>query len=450
MTNTTLPKLKVLILDDRLDYRNIFCLNMLVYTEADIKIFKDFDTLMDHLEDNSVDGVIINTTPELLKRDPDFHINNLLKLNPIRPQVFMIGLEKSPYETITCISHDEQPREIIRGLAQKAGITAQMMATSWKDEYYPLPIKYFIPGWQVVRPIYAIEGDRNVKLLTSGDIITQQFLEDFSDIEQIYLKSEFRLEVVNSFTESIVNTLADDKISARERAVSTGTAYKMIAESINTIGLPDKSVELANNAISSMEKLVQSEPNLMKLAEMLDKDNQSLNFCHSMLLCHTGIHILKMSPWANKQHVNQWTGLCFFHDMLLSKDEWVFVESETDLKHLKATEKEKAVIKNHAKLTAKLLSQYKNLPTGIDTLVKQHHGTKMGDSLGKVSMGITPMAVLFVLLEDWVKVYIQYKEQDMKEYDYAEFINTLYKKYPYPNFRKQIDQLRKVPFGNPY
>ena len=158
-----------------------------------------------------------------------------------------------------------------------------------------------------------------------------------------------------------------------------------------------------------------------------------------------GHHLLPHIPWASKQHEESWTHLCFFHDIMLTKDEWIFIDHEFDLEKHKLNNGEKTIILNHARLAARVVSQIKELPIGIDTLIKQHHGSKMGDGLGKMSMSISPLAILFVIVENYTHFLLTEPEKAKTPEGHHDFIESLFRKYPFPNYKKIIPYLRSIP-----
>ena len=194
-----------------------------------------------------------------------------------------------------------------------------------------------------------------------------------------------------------------------------------------------------------MEILIDSVKTLKGLYETLTKNKTSYRFKHSILSCHLGLFILQKQPWSNKSHVSQWTYLCYFHDLSLTTDQQAKVQDESDYVNSKVfTPEEKMLIKHHAQMASKVLSQIKELPMGIDILVKQHHGAKMGDSL-KASMSVSVLSILFILVEGYTQFLLSGNEMIKTPDMVHDFIEGLFKKYPYPNYRKMIPLLRDIP-----
>lgn len=444
--------LEVYLFDPRVDYRNICCLNLLVYTQAKIKIFDSFDALKEALEENVPDSIIVYVTPELASIDPDFHLIRILKLKNASPHVTLIGMEKSDYKEVSCFPSKVAIKEIIRTLAQKCGITAQTMSKLQIGEYYALPQDFFLPGWQSIHNLYFINPEETSEkpqlALKAGELITKEFLEKSAEKKYFAVKSTQRLELVNSFTSRMTELLLAPNQTLRERTYNVSKAYDMIAEGLKNIGLPETTAKVSKAAISSMEEVVGKISQLKELLDNMQKDQASLRYKHSVITCFVGTRIIELSENDTKEYLTLWTYLCFFHDMFLEKDEWVWVDHSDELVKLNATEKEKQIIVNHARLAAKVLSQYKELPPGLDTLVKQHHGSKMGDKLDSLSLGISPLAILFIVVEEWTKEYLNFMNHPEKRFPYEKFVEYLYKKYPYPVFKKYLIHFKNIAFGS--
>lgn len=442
-----MKQVSIFIVEPRIDILNIYALNLLVYTNAQIRVFANFDELLKALDDESPDGIYVNIDKDAEKSEPDFHLNKKIKLKNIDPYIAVLGLKQSQYPKISCYNRDVQVKELISNFAKKVGITAKEMSELKTEECFPLPQKYFLPGWQCVHPLHIKKDNEYVKVLEAGQFVTQELLNQYKEKEKFYVRSQFRLELVNSFTSRMVALLNDENQTVRERLDNASLSYDMVGETMRSIGLTETTIKVAKAAINSMEQAIKNIPSLLTLLENLKKDQKSARFQHSAIASFVGAQLIQKMDSTSSSHLSIWTATCFFHDMFLDKDEFIWLDDDSQVLKMEITEKEKSLILNHARLAAKILSQHKELPLGIETIVKQHHGSKMGDSLDTISVGISPLAILFILVEEWVKQFLDFQSKGADKFPYNQFIEYLNKKYPYPNFKKYTTLFKEVSFG---
>jgi len=435
----------ILICDPRIDFQNIYCLNLLVFINAKLVVIPDFKQLMVELEKTDPDGVFLSISEDTKKLDPMMRLRSLTKDKKKKPIMIVQGIKESAYEEIIAFSREVEVKELVQTFAKKFGITSQFMATLKTDEHYPLPAKYILPGWQAIYPVFIKDEQGNlVTLLKEKEFFTKELLDKIKT-QNIYVRSDLRLEFVNMFTKGLGDLLSSKTLSDDVRVEQTDLAFNMISQSFATVGLPETSMVLAKKSIESMETLIDSVKTLKGLYDLLTKNKASYRFKHSILSCHLGLFILQKQPWANKNHLGQWTYLCYFHDLSLTTDQQAKVQEENEYATSQSfTPDEKLLIKNHAQMAAKILSQIKELPMGLDVLVKQHHGAKMGDSL-KVSMSVSVLSIVFILVEGYTQFILSGNEVKKTPEMINQFIEGMFKKYPYPNYRKLIPLLRDIP-----
>jgi hypothetical protein len=430
-----------------MDFQNIYCLNLLVYINAKLVVLQDFKMLLAELEKTDPDGVFISISDDIKKLDPLMRLRSLTKDKAKKPIMIVQGIKESPYEEIIAFSREVEVKELVQTFAKKFGITSAFMASQKMDQHYPLPAKYILPGWQAIYPVLIKdEQGKLISLLKEKEFFTKVLLDKIKT-QDIYVQADLRLEFVNMFTKGLGDLLSSKTLSDDQRVEQTDLAFNMISQSFTTVGLPETSMVLAKKSIESMESLIDSVKSLKGLYDILTKNKATYRFKHSILSCHLGLFILQKQPWANKNHLAQWTYLCYFHDLSLTTDEQAKVHEESEYQTSKIfSPDEKMLIKNHAQMASKILSQIKELPMGLDVLVKQHHGAKMGDSL-KVSMSVSVMSILFILVEGYTQFILSGNEVKKTPDMINKFIEGMFKKYPYPNYRKMIPLLRDIPIN---
>jgi hypothetical protein len=436
----------VIIYEPRVDYLNLYCLNLAVYVNAKYIVCSKFDETIGEIKKQNPDLVLIGLTEADKVSEKLLKINGTIKDKFVKPICFVQAKSTEKFKEITLYDADVSVKEVVSTVAKKMGITAKYMAEQNVGEFYPIPLKYILPGWQATQTFYKKNASEEMSVaLPKGQIFTKDIIDLLGVENDVYCKSSYRLEVVNSFTSNIKTMLESETMPVEERFQQTEIAFEMVSQSISNIGLPETTMQLAKTTIRSMEKIVGQVNSLSKLYKLLLNDNQSLRFKHSLIASYLGQFVLKDQSWNNPNIIQQWSYLCFFHDIVFDRDELILYEYDDDVKKAKISDKDKAIILNHAQMSAKVVSQAKEIPLGVDVLIKQHHGSKMGNSLSEISMSISPLCIIFILVENYVHFILSNNESVKKPEEIITFIDTLFKKYPYPNYKKMIPLLRTIP-----
>ena len=443
--------IKVLFYEPRLDFLHVYCLNILVYTDAKIIISSNQEEALAISAEEDLDFIIINNSnKENKKKDISFHLNNSIKHSKKRPNVLLIGGNHCEFVNFEVKKSDANLKDIIKFIASHAQITAKDMSELWTKEYYPIPIHYLLPGWQSIKNLYVDQQPREIgrPAIRAGEIISNSFLENIKKVghEYLYVKSSGRLDLVSSFSSSVLEVLSTDSgIDLRRRNQETSNAYEMVSEQVRSIGVTETSMELAKASIISMEKMIGEIDNIQALYDQIREDELSLRYRHGLVTAYVATHLLNNTDWGHKNQIQLITYMSFFHDMVLTEDYMLKYEHDSDVMESDLSDLEKSIVINHARLAAKIVSSTKGFPSGLDVLIKQHHGCKMGNSLNKISMGISPLAIIFILSEEWANLSLEAEEVG-KAYTKDKIIRYLKRKYEFPNFLKLIHLLDELDF----
>jgi|GEM_PF-3071744 len=440
----------IFLFDPRVDYLNLYCLNLMVYANAKFVIFNKFDDLVAEIKSKSPDTIFVSMANQEKVSEKLLKLNLVVKDKFVKPLCIVQAKTNEKFPELSIYAEDLSAKEVVSSVAKKMGITAKYMAELDVGEYFEIPAKYILPGWQVIYPFYAKDSEGKFKVFLNKDsYFTQELLEKIkADGVELFCKSSYRLEIINSFTNNIKSLLDSSNLSLEDRFKQTNVAFNMISESVSSIGLPETTMQLARSSISSMEKIVAKQSSLGLLYDALLNDNSSKRFKHSLIASFLGQFMLKDQSWNNSHISSQWSYLCFFHDIVLTKDSYLDFHFDEEVKKNKSlNSKEKNLILTHAQMSAKLVSQVKDIPVGIDTLIKQHHGSKMGNSLSEISLSVSPMCTIFILVENYVHFLLSGNEKKKSAEEIHDFIESLFKKYPYPNFKKLIPLLRTIPLN---
>ena len=207
------------------------------------------------------------------------------------------------------------------------------------------------------------------------------------------------------------------------------------------MGITNETVELAQRNIIHMAKTAQKVPSLKELLSRLAKNKTGYQFKHSQILMYVATHLMNQLDWVNDEQRKKLQFIAFFHDITLENSEQAMIYSNESLRKADFTDEEKESVKRHAQVAASLASQYPNAPVGVEQIIKQHHG--MANGLGfseHYSQNISPMAIVFILSEDFVDSILTGGEN----FSVFAQIKKMREKYTTQRFKKIIDSLETL------
>lgn len=436
----------IALLEHRDEYVAIYGMNLTLYLGAEVHVANTIKSLIGLVEEKKPLLIFINN--DAYTQDVALEIWKLFETKLIRIPLYVLGSSKVPPDEVTLFDSNIQLRDVLRSIAKAVNVTAKRMAEIDHPDYFPLPNQFVIPGWQTSLDVYIKKGNSFEVFFEIDDIITGDELDRLERANnlQLYVKKDERLKFVNSLTNQISAKLNDPNLTEEERVELTATGYQMVMEQARRVGIGEGTLELANSCIKSMNQTIENIPKLNDLLQILLADDTSLRYKHSLLINYIGSHIIKKTPWGNKEQQEKFSFVCFFQNIALTKDEHVLITSDKQLKDSKLPEKEKKLIENHALIAAKLVSGIDDsIPFGAATLIKQHHGSNKGVGLSSLFLNISPLAIVFLFAEEWANMVFRFEESDDRP-SKKDIIKILHKKYNKPGFNKLLPILHTLDF----
>lgn len=435
----------IVLLEHRLEYQSIYGMNLTLYLGAEVKVATTIKAAIDIIMESN--PVLIFLNNDAYSQDIGAELWQIFDNKRINTPLFILGRAKVPQEIVTVFDSKVQLRDVLRSMARSMNVTAKIMAEQDLPEYFPLPTEFLIPGWQTSIEIFIKKGESYETYFDPEDIITGDELVKLEQQNnlQLYVRKEERLKFVNSFFGQISAKLNDPNLSQEVRFEVTATGYQMVMEQSRKIGLSQGTMELANTCIESMTTIVQNIPNLNDLLNTLLAEKSSLRYKHSLLINYIGSHIIKKIPWGNRQQQDIFAFVCFFQNIALTKDAHVLIRCDKELEKSSLSDKEKTLVKNHAVIAAKLVSSAEKVPFGVSTIIKQHHGSNKGIGLSSLSLNISPLAVVFVLAQEWADLVFKFESESNRP-SKKEVIKVLHHKYNKPKFNQILPILHNLEF----
>lgn len=334
-------------------------------------------------------------------------------------------------------------KDIIQHSAKALKVTAKEMAALSVPEFFEIPIQNFFLLKESICDIYTMEGNTYTPYLNATQEIHKNNLKKMSEAGTrfLFVRKNDRLKFVTNMNEEIAAQLNLNELNTDEQISAVEMSQNLLHTRIKRLGITDETIDLAKRNLKFMAKTANKSPKLKHLLARLIKNKTGYQFQHSQLLMFVATHLMNQMDWVTDEQRKKLQFMAFFHDITLENSEMARIHTSEALRASSFTDKEKEEIKKHAQASAVLATQYPGAPAGVDQIIKQHHGMLNGVGFSEhYSQNISPMAIVFILSEDFVDELIQ----TGKDFSVAIKISQMRERYTTQRFKKIIDALEKI------
>lgn len=327
-------------------------------------------------------------------------------------------------------------------------------------EYAPISMKFFmhLNSIEVDFDIYARvkKGDTfdyNLKI-SAGAKLSES---DFERIKvrggkELFVKKESLGRAQEFFGTNFVNRFKNPGISLNDRMILNSESYEILLDVFKDSSFTKYSIEIIKEMIKSFNVLLNSPEPLQAFFTGLKQKELSYGYMHSYLSCLMLIKIVDNFPWKKDQSLNKIVYLALFHDLCLHNSRLIKIHHNYFAEVDKLTDGEKQILHVHADAAAKILENIVKAPKELTTIVREHHGLKLGNGfLEDLSLGIGPLSMAFIVVEEFVTKYLEFWEASnkdivsefLKNYPHAIF-ESLSKKYNKLTYQEVVQALEKL------
>jgi hypothetical protein len=436
----------ILLLDNMLKTSQLYSVGLEAYVGVEVVVMQSIEDVLDYLASNSPYIIILRSPIE--ERDSGIRIVQKIEEMHTKPKLIILGKSKVNNYDAIFLEETVDVRILIKKCASILGINAREMAEKDVGDFYPIKLSVIIPNLALVCPVYRRDKDMSYSLFLDKDsklhaeIITilKNTKEDY-----IYVESAHRLKFVNSLMIFLAEILSDDKLSLEDNILFGNRSYNIIRDAARRMQITTAVIHATETNINTMLSITSKIPKLNEFIKLTTKDeNVSLLFRHSLLTCFIASHIIDKMEWGTSEQKIKLAFICFFSNIFLDEDSYLLVHSDTDLETLDCSATEREQINNHAINAAKLLSKYYiNLPFGIDTIVKQHHGNRYGVGFGQSPSSVSPLALVYMISDAWVSAILKSEKlgRPLTDVQALNLVKNKYKGMMFQDIINLLDQL---------
>lgn len=443
--------MSIIIIHDNKKISDLYETNIKAYTDQNTKVFSKAYHALKFMEQNSDYDIVITKK----NTDDEACFEKVYKSPIIDTKKVLIiclsaVLKTELYPEVVFLDGAHDLKKVIKAVANKYNITAQMMASKDVGQYYPISVSLLVPNITYSTTLYIEDEDdegNDIKtvFLEKGELLSQKkYKLIISSVFEVYVSGMDRLAILNDITNKLIHSIRSNRLTKKERIMLTQTGFLQVQNAVGEYGIDKRTTELAFETIDSMKRIVRSSNSLTKMIDDAFVDCESFKYRHSMMTMFIGTKIIEEAEWGSKELLNKLCFVAMFADISLNGDHLARIQSETELERSDYSDDEKELIRQHALLSAKIVSKVRLAPLGVESIIKQHHGSRTGIGLRMETFNIAPVGLIYMISSEYSSVAISLKETNKKvsKKGFIEYLKVKYGKNP--KFKEYIYYFEKI------
>ena len=440
-----MSKPTILIVDNHTKTSMLYASTFEVYLGANVVEQKDIDEAKNYLESFEPDIIVVRSRIE--ERKVDKVIADIIQKKNLKSQLYVIGTSDLSVHEAQVFSKDVEMNKLVYNLAKDLGVTAEDMANADVGMFYPFKLSNLVPGITLITSIYLKDEDNNFNVFMEKENKLHKEIFNIlklQKVDEVFVEAKDRLKFINSQIIFLSEYLAEDELSLKDRVFIANKAYKTVRESALRMQISPEVVSMTETCIHTMQTIVDQIPKLSQLMKTIEESSDA-NFNQSLLTSFICNHIIDNIEWGTQEHKVKLTFVSFFHNITLGP-EFILINSNERLAQYNMSSKDRDKIMKHALQAAKIVSQYKSMiPMGVDTIIKQHHGSRDGIGFSPSPQSISPLALIFLVADEWITNILWAEDKGVRT-EKNQLLNIVRNKYKTLSYEKIIAALEKIDY----
>jgi HD-GYP domain-containing protein (c-di-GMP phosphodiesterase class II) len=447
--------LKILLVEPNDSIRDLIQKNLEREFGSEVFSFKETTDAVSSLDSpRSYDLFIVrNATEETIEKPKEMIAAiflNIIYDKQLKTPLVVIGEFEHTFKKYALISDRLRIEELNRLVLKALNLKKEDFSHLKLPDYIPYSISYFylmtLCPCDVFIKLTKKSGDEYVKRLHFGESFTKDDLSKYEELglkEFFILKEERELFMNGLLVQSLKNLRS---ALGSERVIeATGDSFSISTDLIKSLGINANSVVMVDQTLQQMKNQITKNDKLGQLLRKLLDDQLSYAYRRSFMICLFSYTLFPKMEWGSQEQqtilLEKITMVSFFHDIYLEEERLLKIMDNEAMKKANLTPLEKDLVINHANKAALLIQSYPKLPQGVDLIIKQHHGVSNGVGFPEfLTAGISPMAIFFVVIEDFVTQLLEQKDTA----SIPNIMINLKAKYQLPTYRKVVTEIEAV------
>lgn len=382
----------------------------------EVESIRHFEEIRSPNELTSFDGIICENK---YTDDEGFNVTsgrNLINYaidHSIKKPIIILGEVEVDYGNYVSLPSRFSLRDVSLQLIKSLGITEEELKHLKMPDYVKVEVSNFYqlsnPCCDIYIRMSKTGEDHYVKRIYANDILDKDIVKKYEDnnLTHFYVqKEDFEKLMGQILSQSLSKVVKAFKKKDKVLETSSDT-FEISQNLLNDMGITPQTVKLAKTSIVAMQKTISGSKKLMPLLRGLLENETSYAFKRNYLTSLFFYQIIPNLGWGRgeqlKQTMDKVCYICFFHDIILREEKLLKIHSLDDLNAADLTANQKKMVLEHANMCTTLLQEISGIPSGIDVIVRQHHGALNGIGFPDVyTSNLSPLAICFIVIEKYV------------------------------------------------
>lgn len=396
----------------------------------------------------------IHDDPALLPKEFDYahRILNLLYDHSRETSVIIVGDYDSSFQNFECISDRLRLEELNRVVIKRLKLKKEDFAHVKLPDYVAIPIKDLLALTAVPCDLFIKlnrkDGEDYLKRFKEGDDFSVEDIKTYQNVgvNYLYVRKDERDTFYQGLTKESLSKIKDlATAEVEDRIKINSSIFQASSLFMRELGITEGTIHMVETSLKTIQFMVTQESKIGLFLKKLLQSQESYGFKRSALISAISHQVLPQMDWGSGDQLQQIFmkihTVSFYHDLGLEEESHIkilFKEEADKLNHF--TTRERDLVLNHAHKMAALMQGIPKLPQGVDLIVKQHHGQTNGIGFPeKLSSGISPLAIFFIVMEHFATLLLECKDK----IQFEPIFDELYKKHTLPSYRKVVDVLKE-------
>jgi hypothetical protein len=337
-------------------------------------------------------------------------------------------------------------RDFLRKAAKFLNVTAMDMIELVVPDLIPVPAHYFLLTEISICDVFYQNSKTNQyqKALSAQSKYKKDIIKDHiaRGRKQLFVLAANRLRFTDGFTVQVVHKLKTE-LSLGDRIEKTAQTTEIFKDQFNQVGFNNNTIKLAKACISSLNKAVDTTEDLKHLLKNLTSNPSCFAYKHSQTVLYISHQAVDNMEWGSSEQKEKLAFVSFFHDISLNTDDEVKIDTNEKLEEFHDDKVIYDKINTHANNAADIVLKAPDMPLGVDTIIKQHHGMRNGIGFNKSPANdLSPLAILFIVSENFAHEILKNEGND--KFNPTSYLKSARKQYRKSQYQKVCDALLKV------
>jgi response regulator RpfG family c-di-GMP phosphodiesterase len=440
---------QVILIEDNKTMNDLLSVNLSTYLGVDLIHRKNAQEALSLLAIlPSIDLIISKVKVD--SEDTANEINNYLTSNHLEiPLLVLGGNVKTKNDNAISIPSDKDWEKVIHTSAKVLGINEEVLAKKAIPDYVPVPVRYFL-NIEVVNCDVFIRIKKTateyqfVKRIHNGDNFSKDSIKNYlgQGLEHFYIAKDHYKSFAIMLSNRLVEKIESPTMDVTTKIQLMGESYDIAVREITKLGFNSETVQLTDTIIQNMIKNFERNPEMSGLLHKVINSKTGLLYQKSHMISVVASDVVKNLKIDDKGAHDKLAFAAFFHDISLSEyDDLTQINSFEELEKAQLTETAWDLVFNHANDAAMIIKNHPDAPTGVDDIIRHHHGAFNGKGFSNSIEKLPDLSKVFIIAHNFVLELIKFKELGGEPKPITE---ELFKRYPSPEAAIIIRALEKT------